>query len=400
MTGPVLEVDIDALNADGRRLESLGDPLAPSNCAPPGSDAVSLGAVRTLNTHESALIEILSYATLVRQYGGAVVRSAAVTFERADRAGAESIRRVDDTDAPPIASPSGPVQMPVLPPVPRQPSIASIPELPALPSLGGEQFSADLHSGPGSGDLRDFSRAWHDYSQDIIRTSDDTAAVFVSVSEHWSSGDKAANKISSHATWLDSAARWAERLSVGAEAVAHAFEIATHNTPTPEQFAGAASVVMKAALEAKADEAAKQYHAAVSDALTAIGDPIVPCPPIASQGDIPEIPLPPVQEGQVPPDVVYNAEQLENAPRGPDIMIGRRPKQTVLMNGLTYVGGDSYRNDDLALPTDAAGLPITYKEYDRNPYTPGVGRGGDRIILGSDGSRYFTSDHYETFVSF
>ena len=56
MTGPVLEVDIDALNADGQRLESLGDPLAQSNCAPPGSDAVSLGAARALNAHEAALV--------------------------------------------------------------------------------------------------------------------------------------------------------------------------------------------------------------------------------------------------------------------------------------------------------------------------------------------------------
>jgi len=40
------------------------------------------------------------------------------------------------------------------------------------------------------------------------------------------------------------------------------------------------------------------------------------------------------------------------------------------------------------------------KEYDRYPYTPGVRRGPDRIVIGSDGSRYFTSDHYETFVKF
>lgn len=158
---------------------------------------------------------------------------------------------------------------------------------------------------------------------------------------------------------------------------------------------------MKSALVAAAEEAATQYHDSVSGALTTIGDPIVPCPSIASHADIPQIPLPPVQEGEVPPDVVYNAGQLENAPKGPDIVIGRRPKQTVLMNGLTYVGGESYRNDDLALPTsDAAGSPITYQEYDRYPCTPGVGRGGDLIILGSDGSRYFTSDHYETFVNF
>jgi hypothetical protein len=165
---PVLEVDVDALNADGGRLGSLGHPFKPSNCAPPGSDSVSLGAARALNEHEMALIEVLEYATRVREYGGAVIKSAAVVFDLADRAGAASIHRVDNTGAPPISS-SGPPQMPVLPPVPPQPPIATIPALPVLPSIGGEQFSADLHSGPGSGDLRDFSRAWHNYSQEITR---------------------------------------------------------------------------------------------------------------------------------------------------------------------------------------------------------------------------------------
>jgi hypothetical protein len=117
-----------------------------------------------LNAHELALIDLLEYATRVREYGGAVIKSAAVVFELADQAGAESIHRVDNTNAPAITSSSGPLQMPALPPVPRQPSIAGMPELPALPSIGGEQFSADLHSGPGPADLRDFSPAWHNYS--------------------------------------------------------------------------------------------------------------------------------------------------------------------------------------------------------------------------------------------
>lgn len=115
---PVLEVDIDALNADGRRLESLGHPFKQSNCAPPGSDSMSLGAARALNAHEMALIDLLEYATRVREYGGAVIKSAAVVFELADQAGAASIHRFDNTNAPPITS-SGPLQMPVLPPVPH-----------------------------------------------------------------------------------------------------------------------------------------------------------------------------------------------------------------------------------------------------------------------------------------
>jgi hypothetical protein len=320
---PVLEVDVDALNADGGRLESLGHPFKQSNCAPPGSDSTSLGAARALNAHEMALIEVLEYATRVRETGGAVIKSAAVAFELADQAGAESIHRVDNTNAPPITSSSDPLQLPVLPPVPHQPPIASIPEPPALPSIGGEQFAADLHSGPGPADLRDFSRAWHNYSQDITRTADDTRSVGVKVNEHWSSGDKAANNIMDHAKWLDSAAAWAERLSVAAEAVAHAFDIAKQDTPTPDEFADAESDVMKAAalipvspaigmieyqqatsryagLVARAEEAAKQYHASVSAALTGVGNPIVPCPPIASEADIPNVGSQPPPRG-VPP---------------------------------------------------------------------------------------------------
>jgi hypothetical protein len=39
----------------------------------------------------------------------------------------------------------------------------------------------------------------------------------------------------------------------------------------------------------KREEAAKRYHVSVSAALTGVGNPIVPCPPIASQADIPNV---------------------------------------------------------------------------------------------------------------
>jgi hypothetical protein len=424
MTGPVLEVDTDALNADGRRLESLGHPLKPSNCAPPASDSTSLGAARVLNAHEMALIDVLNYAGQVRQYGGAVIKSVAVVFELADETGAASIHRVDNTDSPPIVPSSGPLKMPVLPPVPHQPPIATTPSLPSLPSIGADQFAAELHSGPGASDLRVFSRSWHNYGNDITHVADDTRAVGGKVNEHWSSGDKAANNVMSHAKWLDSAAAWAERLSVAAEAVAHAFDVAKQDTPTPEQFADAESDVMEAGaliavspalgiieynnataryadLYAEAEAAADRYHAATASALTALGDPMVPCSPIAGQGDIPAIPLPPVGDGTVPPDVAYVADQIPGAQVGPPVKIGRTTKQTFDIGGRQFVGGDVFENRLGRLPTDgSSGSSITYQEYDRYPYTPGVSRGTDRIIIGSDGSRYFTNDHYKTFTKF
>ncbi|WP_422749393.1 PPE domain-containing protein [Mycobacterium sp. WMMD1722] len=420
---PVLEIDVDALNADGKRLGSLSHQTASSNAAPPGSDVTSLGAARALNEHELALIDVLNYAFLVRQTGGAVLRSAAVAFELADQAGADWLLRVDNTDAPPVAG-SGTLDMPSLPPVPHQPPSRNIPTLPTLPPIRGDRFSTELHSGPGSADLRDFSRTWHNCAQDILHTSDRTRDVSAKVNEHWSTGDRAAAKISDHAKWLEAAAAWAERLSVAGEAVAHAFDVAKGDTPTPDEFDDAESEVKKAAalmalnpalgiiqyqrataryaeLYGEAEAAATQYHDAVSVAMIRLGSPIAPCPPIASGADIPDIPLPTMKRGTVPPDVTYVADQILNAPQGPPVTIGKTTKETILINRRQFVGGDQWNNKFGDLPTvDPSGAQVTYREYDRYPYTPGVSRGTDRIVVGSDGSRYFTDDHYKTFTKF
>ena len=68
-----------------------------------------------------------------------------------------------------------------------------------------------------------------------------------------------------------------------------------------------------------------------------------------------------------------------------------------------YRGGRTFMNDGRGggqvLPRqDAVGNPIIYKEYDINPYQRGVNRGAERIVIGSDGRAYYTSDHYSTFT--
>ena len=70
-----------------------------------------------------------------------------------------------------------------------------------------------------------------------------------------------------------------------------------------------------------------------------------------------------------------------------------------------YRGGRTFANDGRGggqvLPrTKPDGSPITYNEYDVNPYTPGVNRGAERLVVGSDGRSYYTSDHYTTFTEF
>ena len=70
-----------------------------------------------------------------------------------------------------------------------------------------------------------------------------------------------------------------------------------------------------------------------------------------------------------------------------------------------YRGGSVFQNDgrgggQVLRSLDVDGNSITYYEYDVNPYTPGVNRGAERIVIGSDGSRYYTNDHYQTFTPF
>lgn len=64
-----------------------------------------------------------------------------------------------------------------------------------------------------------------------------------------------------------------------------------------------------------------------------------------------------------------------------------------------YKGGSVFRNDSLALPQRTVmNTRITYKEWDVLPYVKGVNRGAERIVTGSDGSIYYTLDHYKTFI--
>lgn len=62
-------------------------------------------------------------------------------------------------------------------------------------------------------------------------------------------------------------------------------------------------------------------------------------------------------------------------------------------------GGDTWNNRDGTLARkDASGKAIAYQEWDVNPKKPGQGRDAERIITGSDGSAYYTGDHYKTFT--
>lgn len=62
-------------------------------------------------------------------------------------------------------------------------------------------------------------------------------------------------------------------------------------------------------------------------------------------------------------------------------------------------GGQTWQNRERNLPaTDDAGAPIKYREWDVNPKKQGQSRDAERIVTGSDGSAWYTDDHYETFT--
>jgi dienelactone hydrolase len=63
-----------------------------------------------------------------------------------------------------------------------------------------------------------------------------------------------------------------------------------------------------------------------------------------------------------------------------------------------YEGGRTFGNFERRLPiTDDKGRRIKYREWDVNPLRPGVNRGAERLVTGSDGGAYYTDDHYATF---
>jgi len=101
----------------------------------------------------------------------------------------------------------------------------------------------------------------------------------------------------------------------------------------------------------------------------------------------PEISEPAASPVKVPEHAQNTLRQIEET--------GRPPRG--------YKGGRTFENDgrgggQLLPKTDPQGNPINYQEYDVHPYQQGVNRGPERIVRGSDGTAYYTSDHYGTFT--
>src|SRR5271165_3191451 len=151
------------------------------------------------------------------------------------------------------------------------------------------------------------------------------------------------------------------------------------------QEAETAAKAIAAEAEALAQQAEAEGEAILNELEDALGD-----------GEVDEVEEECSAEGgdegggDVPQKAKDAADWAENSDGGP------RPG---------YKGGGSFSNDgrgggEILPQTDANGNPISYLEWDVDPYTPGVNRGAERVVTGSDGSAYYTNNHYDTFTKF
>jgi ribonuclease T1 len=63
-----------------------------------------------------------------------------------------------------------------------------------------------------------------------------------------------------------------------------------------------------------------------------------------------------------------------------------------------YYGGRTFQNREKRLPLKTPrGQAIHYREWDVHPRRDGVDRGAERLVTGSDGSAWFTANHYQSF---
>lgn len=63
-----------------------------------------------------------------------------------------------------------------------------------------------------------------------------------------------------------------------------------------------------------------------------------------------------------------------------------------------YVGGRHFGNFERRLPRRSkSGKNVKYQEWDVNPKVQGKNRGAERLVTGSDGSAWYTKDHYKSF---
>ena len=170
------------------------------------------------------------------------------------------------------------------------------------PLLPGEQFSALIHRGEGSGALLDFADTWRTHAARLDDLAGQVLHRSAAIDEHWFDGlQQAGANTREHGAWLRGSADQAYKIAGVTTDVADEFDAAKAATPTPEQFqevrqelltaqarrdpVGVAAAAQRyASLQGQATDAAMGYHGAVSAATARLGEPVKTAPAIARGG--------------------------------------------------------------------------------------------------------------------
>lgn len=100
----------------------------------------------------------------------------------------------------------------------------------------------------------------------------------------------------------------------------------------------------------------------------------------------PKLPVAPKSGAKLSGDAQKALTEIEQGAARPNV---RNPKPFV----------NDGRGGTRRLPfQDAAGKPITYMEHTVNPRPPGGALDGKRIVIGSDGSVWYTDTHFTTWT--
>ncbi len=98
------------------------------------------------------------------------------------------------------------------------------------------------------------------------------------------------------------------------------------------------------------------------------------------------------KRARLPKNHVNGSKHVPQIP-GKEYLMGYK------FGGKYYVGGMVFNNN--AMP-DTNKLPYingqTYQEWDVNPVVADQGRDAERVVTGSDGKDYYSSDHYKNFT--
>ncbi|MGV7724209.1 PPE domain-containing protein [Mycobacterium kansasii] len=299
-----VRVDVGGLSAAGSRLAGSAGAYVSAVAVAPGADMTSVGAVGHLNALAAGLVARLNHASVLRELGGQAVINTAQVLVGHDEGNATAIAQGTTTAADPVA---GLMSVPHVP----APQVPEIPQLPAaLAPLPGEAHSHALYSGPGSNSVYAFAEHWSRHGDQLTTLADTLQATGQAIDEHWDRGQQqaGANTVA-HARWVAQMGQQAHSLAAYARTVAHSFDQAKADTPSPQEFAhtrtqlnnaiqryeatkGANAAEVQQLTQQYADQQAQAtqsvtgYHSQVTSASFHLAD-TKDAPPITGGGTVP-----------------------------------------------------------------------------------------------------------------